>query len=114
MCHDGWTQCVYVKDTTEKLRLGWTMGLCSLQSCSSDETLMCHNGKQECVKTADVAAKLNEAGGKWSLGSFCSGVPISGSGSGFNNLKQIDMAVRELSTPTQYSLSNYPNPFAGT
>ena len=114
MCHDGWTQCVYVKDTAEKLSLGWSLGLCPLQSCAADETLMCHNGKQECVKTTDVAAKLADTAGKWSLGPYCSGVPISKSGSGSNSARKIDKTSAEKSTPPQYSLSNHPNPFAGT
>src|SRR5206468_5437589 len=60
----------------------------------------------------DVATKLADTAGKWSLGPFCSGVPISGSGS--NSARKIDMARTEKSLPAQYSLSNYPNPFAGT
>jgi len=112
MCHDGWTQCVYVKDTAEKRRLGWSLGLCPLQSCATDETLMCHNGKQECVKTTDVASKLAEAGGKWSLGPYCSGVPISGPGSSRQGKNAMTGTVK--STPAKFSLSNQPNPFAGT
>ena len=59
-----------------------------------------------------MAAKLAEPGGNWSLGPYCSGVSISNSVS--NSARKIEKTSTEKSTPTQYSLSNHPNPFAGT
>lgn len=73
----------------------------------SIELSMCHNGETECVRLKDVWAKLYHG---WKLG------PCADA-NGARSRSITGPARNEFGKqglPTQYSISNYPNPFAGS
>ena len=78
------------------------------QLCDQGQVKMCHDGKNECVPQGDVQKHLAEKGNHWTQGP-CSTTSTTNAIAEFT-----ESSDKQSLVPQQYSLSNYPNPFAGT
>ena len=70
----------------------------------NEKVIMCHNGKPECVIAKEIQKRLDKG---WILGPCASALTTI-------SIAENAGIYKEQSIPSQYKLTNYPNPFVGT